>query len=520
MRYAKVIQIASATLTLISLGIPIRLIAQEQQHSRHSHYRAIDILPFGGPASYINPESVFGSPNQINTSGTAVGVAATFINAVPVSNGFVCFGPAGTVPFVYHSFKWMNGSVTDLGTLSGPDECSEATSINADGQIAGTSELDEIDPILGIKQIRAVVWEDGNIRSLGTFGGNHSAASAINNRGQIVGFAFNAIPDPFSFSGASTGTQVRAFIWEDGHLHDLGTLGGPDSSAFVLNDRGQVAGVSYVNSQPNPATGVPNVHAFLCRNGHMTDIGSLGGATVAPVALNNHEQLIGTSTTAASEEFPDPFFWEQGRLIDLFTASGGRIVTANAMNDAGQVVGGGDFSSTGGSQFAALLWKNGATTEIGTLPGDCFSEAFAINSRGQVVGHSFACETFEERAFLWEKGTIIDLNAKVPAGFPLQITSAVDINERGEIGGFGSPAGCADAEICGHAFLLIPAGPDNDREETLARTTPVPMLGNKFPSMTAREAAAKFHKRLRHSRSFAGLDGRSSVPRASSAPIN
>ena len=35
-------------------------------------------------------------------------------------------------------------------------------------------------------------------RSLGTFGGNHSAAAANNNKGEVVGFALNAIPDPFS----------------------------------------------------------------------------------------------------------------------------------------------------------------------------------------------------------------------------------------------------------------------------------------------------------------------------------
>ena len=462
----------AAVASLAILASPMGLFAQEQsvtqEHTaKHSHYKAVDIPTFGGPASYINPASVFGSPNQINSRGTVVGVAATSIPAPPTANGFICFGPAGSVPFVYHAFEWLNGTTTDLGTLGGPAECSEATSINAKGQIVGTSELDELDPVLGVKQVRAVLWEDGKIKNLGTFGGNLSGAAGNNNRGQVVGFALNAIPDPFSFlyillaGGASTGTQTRAFLWQNGELQDLGTLGGSDAAAFFVNERGQVAGVSSFNSEPNPITGFPNQHAFLWQNGTMTDLGSLGGASATPSGLNNRGQVIGNSTTAVSEEFTDPYFWNGRKLIDLFTATEGKVVLVDALNDSGQVVGAGDFSSTGGSQFSAVLWQHGEATNLAALSDDCYSEAIAINTRGQVVGHSFACGTFEERAFLWENGTMIDLNTKIPSGFSLRLTNAVAINERGEIGGFGAPAGCDDAETCGRAFLLIPTGWDD-----------------------------------------------------------
>ena len=282
------------------LASPIALFAQEQagaqaQKPRHHHYKAVGIPTFGGPASYINPASVFGSSTQINSRGTAVGATATSIPYFPASNGFVCFGPGGNVPFVYHAFEWMNESLTDLGTLAGPDECSEATSINARGEIVGTSEMNEIDPVLGIKQIRAVLWRNGEIHNLGTFGGNHSAAAANNNKGEVVGFALNAIPDPFSLfdGGASAGTQTRAFLWRSGELQDLGTLGGPDAEALGLNERGQVAGGAYVNSTPNPATGIPTVDPFLWEKGKMTDLGSLGGTFGFSTALNNRGQVIG-----------------------------------------------------------------------------------------------------------------------------------------------------------------------------------------------------------------------------------
>jgi probable HAF family extracellular repeat protein len=167
---------------LLAVAIVTPLAAQ-QQAAPHLHYKAVDIPTFGGPSSYINPQSVFGSPTQINSRGTAVGVAATATPAFPTSNGFVCFGPAGAVPFVFHAFEWRDGTTTDLGALSGPDQCSEATSINASGQVVGTSEMSEIDPFLGVKQVRAVLWQHGEIKDLGTFGGNHSAAAATNNRG-------------------------------------------------------------------------------------------------------------------------------------------------------------------------------------------------------------------------------------------------------------------------------------------------------------------------------------------------
>ena len=112
-----------------------------------------------------------------------------------------------------------------------------------------------IDPLLGIQLIHAVLWSEGNIIDLGTFGGDESISQAINDQGQVVGYAtLDDNPDPFSCLGA----QTHPFLWQHRVLQDLGTLGGPDAFAYLLNQSGQVAGVSYTNSTPNPVTGVPN----------------------------------------------------------------------------------------------------------------------------------------------------------------------------------------------------------------------------------------------------------------------
>jgi probable HAF family extracellular repeat protein len=226
----------SAAYLFSALSIQDDLAAQNNRENKpkHQQYKLIDLGTFGGPASYINNAAALGAPNQINSRGVTVGAAATSIPSPGNSNTSICEGLDGAVPFVFHALKWNDGALTDLGSLPGADNCSVATSINANGEIAGYSENGVTDPLIGMREVRAVLWKDGKINDLGTFGGNHSLVGNINNRGQVAGEAMNAIPDPFSLyyqllGGFSSGTQTRAFLWQNGQKQDLGTLGGPDS---------------------------------------------------------------------------------------------------------------------------------------------------------------------------------------------------------------------------------------------------------------------------------------------------
>ena len=91
---------------------------------------------------------------------------------------------------------------------------------NERGQTVGGSENGLLDPLTGFPAFRGVLWQQGKIIDLGTFGGNNSLAVSINNRGQVVGGAQNAIPDSFAFCGQPFlqfyPTQVHAFSWQEG----------------------------------------------------------------------------------------------------------------------------------------------------------------------------------------------------------------------------------------------------------------------------------------------------------------
>jgi len=295
--------------------------------------------------------------------------------------------------------------------------------------------------------------------NLGSLGGNGSAAVAFNNRGQVVGAAANTVCDPFSlvnlFSPPTFATQTRAFLWEDGIMRDLDTLGGPDSLAWYVNERGQVSGISYTDSTPNDTTGIPTVHPFLWENGVMHDLGSLGGSFCGVDCMNNRGAVVGPMTLPG-DEFQHPFLSSDGILTDLGTF-GGDNGEATGVNDASEVCGVADLPN---GLHNAFLWKNGVMTDLGNLGLTSF--AHAVNSRGQVVGGSrVSREPSQVSAFLSENGgPMIDLNTLIPADSPLHLVIANWINDRGEIAGTGVPPGVSvdDVETLGHAFVLIPVG--------------------------------------------------------------
>jgi probable HAF family extracellular repeat protein len=127
------------------------------------------------------------------------------------------------------------------------------------------------------------------------------------------------------------------------------------------------------------------------------------------------------------------------------------------VNEAGEVVG---YASNEKGLIKAFRWKDGKMRDLGTVDTDVCSAAWSINEAGQIVGNSAqTCNFAEERAFLWEKGQIFDLNAFVPPASDLYLFEADLINDKGDITGVAVlPAG----EV--HQYLLLRCSPDDDSE--------------------------------------------------------
>jgi probable HAF family extracellular repeat protein len=450
---------ATAMTLLVVLAMPLPLAAQDSKAQAkapsHHHYQLIDMGTFGGPSSYLNALSdggFNGTAKVLNRRGIIAGWADT-----PTQDPFpgFCFNPDC---YVSHAFRWHGGSLTDLGTLAA-GWSSAATWISDTGQIAGISQNGVIDPLIGFPEERAVLWQNGSMMDLGTLGGNQSAALGVNNHGQVAGLALNTIPDPFSIYdfllyGSSNGTQTRAVLWDrNGRMQDLGTLGGPDAYAALVNEHGQVTGWSYTNSSPNPITGLPTFHPFLWGSGKgMQDLGTLGGTVAQAVNGLNESGEVAGSTTLAGDLTHHPFLWDGKRLIDLGTF-GGDNGEADWVNDAGEVVGIAQLPvfCANGLGGHAFLWRNGVLNDLGTTDGLANSEAVYINSSGQTVGYSFACDFSSLDAFLWERGSIVDLNTLIPPNSPFHLWTALFIDDTGKITAFGLLTNGDQ-----HAVLLIP----------------------------------------------------------------
>jgi probable HAF family extracellular repeat protein len=453
----------AALALLAALATTVQLAAQNKKVYSHNphHYQLVDLgSTFGGPQSYFVPGSGddFGGSSVLTNGGTVAGFADT---SMPDPFPNFCWSNC----LVDYSFQSGSGGVlTNLGALPGGGS-SAPIWITGNGLIAGTSENGQTDPLFagGFPEMHAVLWQQGQIMDLGTLpeGGYQSEANAVNSAGQVVGSALNTIPDAnsmavgnFWFFGVPYGYQQRAFLWDKKKgMQDLGTLpGGTDAEAIFINERGQVVGYSYTASTQSGACFPLATNSFLWEKGKgMTDLGGFGGTCTLATAMNNEKQIVGGSNNA--DELERAFLWENGSIHELGGSLGGDYTGAFAINDHGQAAGFGYLS--GDSIFHATLWKNvKSITDLGVIGDDQCSYASAIDVEMQVVGSSIADCTAEEptfRAFLWEDGSLFDLNTLIPPASALYLQLTYAINDRGEIAGTG-----VDGSGNEHAFLAIP----------------------------------------------------------------
>ena len=345
----------------------------------------------------ISPQTSAKDQKYVITDLGTLGGTESFPYAINDSGQIVGYswmaGDAGG-----HSFLYSNGEMTDLCPLNSQDVLTVGPKgINNAGQIASGVIVDDVySP--AIYDIRT-----GEITVLGSFGGFTSygfngVATSINSSGQTVGYSY------------LDNMNRHAFLYVNGVMSDIGSFGGY-SQATAINDLGTIVGFA-----SDPYDGV--AHAFLYTNGVMTDI-----------------DPVGNSDFSVSESY------------------------AEDINNQGQVVG--KFLTADKNAFHCFLYSAGNMTDFGTLGGsDCV--ASAINEQGEVVGssparvyrdHTIGKPVYAWHGFLFKNGKLTDLNTLIPRDSGWELNWVFDINNQGQIVGYGTVDG-----IGCHAFLLEPRG--------------------------------------------------------------
>ncbi|WP_152991596.1 hypothetical protein [Frankia sp. R43] len=296
--------------------------------------------------------------------------------------------------------------------------------VNDAGQVAGNQFPSDAPS-------RGFLWANGQLTTLAPTSpgpGRFSTVSALAPDGTAIGvsgsdLAGSEIPGP----------NTRATVWYGGVATDLGTLGGTWSSADLINDRGQVAGVS--------ATATGDQHAFLSAPGGLRDLGTLGGRYSYPIAINNRGQVVGMSDTP--DGHGHAVLWEDGQIIDLGVAPGFGDSAAIGLNDRGQVlVENYGTAGTGvdsqapafpASTPSAYVWTAGQRQYLTGFGGDTISP-LEINEDGAVIGSATTPDGVA-RPYLWSDGVARDI------GGPGTLASGVvsSRNRLGQLVGFTTP---------------------------------------------------------------------------------
>jgi len=353
--------------------------------------------------------------------------------------------------------------VTDLGTLGGTFAAAEG--LNNRGWVEGLSTL------AGDQSQHAFVWRNGVMSDLGTLGGpNSNAYYSPNERGEITGNAETLTLDPLGEDTCGYGDHLVClpFVWQAGVMTPLPTtLGGNNGYAHGINNRGQIVG-SAENATHDPTCTPPQVLDFVPliwepKQGQFKITQLLLlSGDTVGDALWINDNGQAVGITGSCTTNVHAALWQDGTVSDLGNLGGTMNNIPFAINNHGEVVGSSDLP--GDANFHAFLWQHGVMSDLGTLPGDVSSVAYGITNEGQTVGTSYDVSG-NPRAFLLQRGVMTDLNTLIPSGSPLLLLDGNAINSGGEI--VGDALQVSSGEV--HAYL---ASPCSGRCEDGAEGTP------------------------------------------------
>ncbi len=256
------------------------------------------------------PQADAYAPQHISGNGQIVGYMGSqpvLINGGHVTNlpgwgqavndsGQVAY-QTGPISGIQNSFIYSNGTNTSLGTVPGY-EGTYVSGINNSGQVAAAVTHDLTGG--GTFQSQPAFYNGQTLVPLGTFGGTYGNAVAINNKGDVVGYATNA-----------ENALVGFVSHNGGPLISLGTLpGGVNVMPTSINDSGQIVGY----------TGAQGTGAFLYQNGVLTNLNSLLSPSASNISLLN-AYAINNAGQIVAEGILKGSIWAQPQLF-LLTPQG------------------------------------------------------------------------------------------------------------------------------------------------------------------------------------------------------
>jgi probable HAF family extracellular repeat protein len=246
-------------------------------------------------------------------------------------------------------------------------------------------------------------WEHGVMHALPTLGGENGFAASANNRRQVVGWAENTVDDFTCIDPPQR--QFRAVLWD---LNTNQTIELPPyaddstSAATAINDRGQVVGIS---GDCDQSVGRHSArHAVLWDRGMAQDLKNLGNLTWnTPTAITRNGDIIVGFANAPGADPDDLQFrawlWTKRDdiactkrpgtdLCDLGTLDDGGAAEAWGVNEKGQVVG---TACPAIGDCKAFLWENGVMVDVNEHTRNSpyhLEHAMDINNRGEITGRA------------------------------------------------------------------------------------------------------------------------------------
>jgi probable HAF family extracellular repeat protein len=363
------------------LALMAALLLAGSAQAAHGSYTVANLSSLGGTVS-------FGS--SINNRGWVAGssnLAGDQVQHAALWRGSV-LTDLGTLGGPNSGVLWPVKN--DRGLVSG---ISQTAQVDPLGERWSCSAFFPAPTAVG-HQCLGFAWQNGVMRPLPTLGGTNGFATGANNRDEIVGWAENTVHDPTCVPPQVL--QFRAVEWGPGPgvIQELPPLPGDTvSAATAINNRGQVVGISGICDR---AVGrFSAIHAVLWQDGQPVDIGSLGGvAWNTPMAIDDRGDVVGfaNATAAAGGSFDvHAFLWTKAAgMQDLGTLPGDMTSQALGVNDRGEVVG---TSCDAGFNCRGVIWRDGRISDLNTLVAAGYAGTLTaandINASGRITGQAF-----------------------------------------------------------------------------------------------------------------------------------